>query len=89
MSDINDYAGPCTQGIAGEQLRNLIEKIERLEDEKREVAEQIKEVKSEAKGQGYDVKIITSLVRLRRMKPHDRAEQDELLDLYKSAIGMM
>lgn len=77
------------QGIAGEQLRNLIEKVERLEEEKREVAEQIKEVMAEAKGEGFDVKVIRKLLSLRRMKPHDRVEQDELLELYKSAIGMM
>lgn len=77
------------QGIAGEQLRNLIEKVERLEEERREVAEQIKEVLQEAKGEGFDVKVIRKLLSLRRMKPHDRAEQDELLDLYKAAIGMM
>ncbi|SNB69991.1 Uncharacterized conserved protein, UPF0335 family [Arboricoccus pini] len=78
-----------TQGIAGDQLRNLIEKVERLEEEKREVAEQIKEVMAEAKGEGFDVKVIRKLLSLRRMKPHDRVEQDELLELYKSAIGMM
>ena len=77
------------QGVAGDQLRQLIEKVERLEEEKREVAEQIKEVMAEAKGEGFDIKVVRKLISLRRMKPHDRAEQDELLELYKSAIGMM
>jgi uncharacterized protein (UPF0335 family) len=75
-------------GIAGERLRQLIEKIERLEDEKREVAEQVKEVFAEAKGEGFDVKVMRQLLKLRRMKPHDRSEQEELLDLYKAAVGM-
>jgi uncharacterized protein (UPF0335 family) len=77
------------QGVAGERLRQLIEKIERLEDEKKEVGEQIKEVFAEAKGEGFDVKVMRQVLKLRRMKPHDRSEQEELLDLYKAAIGMM
>jgi uncharacterized protein (UPF0335 family) len=77
------------QGIAGERLKQLVEKVERLEDEKREVAEQIKEVMGEAKGEGFDVKVLRQVLKLRRMKPHDRTEQEELLELYKSAIGMM
>lgn len=75
-------------GIAGDRLRQLIDKIERLEDEKREVGEQVKEVYAEAKGEGFDVKVLRQVIRLRRMKPHDRTEQEELLELYKSAIGM-
>jgi uncharacterized protein (UPF0335 family) len=74
--------------IAGDRLRQLIEKIERLEDEKREVAEQIKEVFAESKGEGYDIKAMRQLLKLRRMKPHDRSEQEELLELYKAAVGM-
>jgi uncharacterized protein (UPF0335 family) len=75
-------------GITGERLKQLVEKIERLEDEKREVGEQIKEVFGEAKGEGFDIKIMRQLLKLRRMKPHDRTEQEELLELYKAAIGM-
>jgi uncharacterized protein (UPF0335 family) len=77
------------QGIAGERLSQLIDKIERLEDEKREVAEQVKEVFAEAKGEGFDIKVLRQVLRLRRMKPHDRSEQEELLELYKAAIGML
>ena len=77
------------QGIAGERLRQLIEKVERLEDEKKEVGEQIKEVLAEAKGEGFDIKIMRQILKLRRMKPHDRSEQEELLELYKAAIGML
>lgn len=75
-------------GIAGDRLRNIVDKIERLEDEKREVQEQIKEVFAEAKSEGFDVKVLRQVLKLRRLKPHDRSEQEELLELYKAAIGM-
>ncbi len=75
-------------GVTAERLLSFIERVERLEEEKSEVQEQIKEVLSEAKGEGYDVKIMRQLLRLRKMKPHDRAEQEELLETYKTAIGM-
>ncbi|HFA59168.1 MAG TPA: DUF2312 domain-containing protein [Rhodospirillales bacterium] len=76
-------------GIAGDRLRSFIERIERLEEEKRELLEQIREVYAEAKADGFDVKVMRQLVRLRRMKPQERGEQEELLELYKSAIGMV
>ncbi len=76
-------------GVTAERLRSFIERVERLEEEKSEVQEQIKEVLSEAKGEGFDVKILRQLIRLRKMKPHDRAEQDALLETYKAAIGMV
>ena len=75
-------------GIAGEQLRAFIERIERLEEEKKDVQEQIKEVFSEAKGGGFDVRIMRQLLRLRKLRDVDRSEQEELLEIYKSAIGM-
>jgi uncharacterized protein (UPF0335 family) len=75
-------------GIAGEQLRAFIERIERLEDEKKDVQEQIKEVFAEAKGVGFDARIMRQLVRLRRLRDADRSEQEELLEIYKTAIGM-
>jgi uncharacterized protein (UPF0335 family) len=75
-------------GIAGEQLRAFIERIERLEEEKKDVQEQIKEVFSEAKGTGFDVRIMRQLLRLRKLRDVDRSEQEELLEIYKSAIGM-
>ena len=83
-------SGDMTQvgGIAGEQLRAFIERIERLEDEKKDVQEQIKEVFSEAKGVGFDARIMRQLVRLRRLRDADRSEQEELLEIYKTAIGM-
>jgi uncharacterized protein (UPF0335 family) len=75
-------------GIAGEQLRAFIERIERLEEEKKDVQEQIKEVFSEAKGVGFDARIMRQLLRLRRLRDVDRSEQEELLEIYKAAIGM-
>jgi uncharacterized protein (UPF0335 family) len=75
-------------GIAGEQLRTFIERIERLQDEKKDVQEQIKEVFSEAKGVGFDTKVMRQLLRLRRLRDVDRSEQEELLEIYKAAIGM-
>lgn len=76
-------------GVAGDRLKSFIERLENLEDEKRELAEQIKDVFAEAKGEGYDIKTMRSLLKLRKMKPHDRSEQEELLEVYKAAIGMV
>ena len=75
-------------GIAGEQLRAFIERIERLEEEKKDVQEQIKEVFGEAKGVGFDTRIMRQLLRLRKLRDADRSEQEELLEIYKTAIGM-
>ena len=69
------------------QLKSLIERIERLEQEKSEIAEQIKEVKAEAKGNGFDVKIINKVVRIRKQDRAKRQEEEAILDLYLSAIG--
>lgn len=77
-----------TGGVSGEQLRSFIERLERLEDEKRDLQEQIKDVFGEARSEGFDVKIMRELLKIRRMKPHDRSEQEELLEAYKAAIGM-
>ena len=75
-------------GIAGEQLRSYIERIERLEAEKSALANDIREIFADAKGNGFDVKIMRQIVRLRKMDNQDRAEQEELLILYQHAIGM-
>ena len=69
------------------QLKSIIERIERLETEKAEVAEQIKEVFAEAKGNGFDVKILRKVVRLRKQDRAKRQEEDAILDLYLSALG--
>jgi uncharacterized protein (UPF0335 family) len=80
---------PDVGGIAGERLRSLIERIERLEEEKRTLAADIKEVYAEAKGTGFDTKIMRQLIRIRRMDKDDLDEQESLLDVYKRALGML
>jgi uncharacterized protein (UPF0335 family) len=74
--------------IAADQLRLFIERIERLEEEKKGIADDIRDVYSEAKGQGYDTKIMRQIVRLRRMEKNDRDEMDALLDTYRAALGL-
>ena len=76
-------------GIAAERLKSFIERIERLDEEKRALAEDIKEVYSEAKGAGFDVKTMRQLIRIRRLDEDDRDEQEALLDTYKRALGML
>jgi len=76
------------EGVTGAQRKSIIERIERLEEERRELGADVREIYAEAKGNGYEPKIIRMIVRLRRMSQNDRAEQDALLDTYKSAIGM-
>ena len=77
------------EGIAADRLRSFIERIERLEEEKAALAADIKEVFAEAKGTGFDTKIMRQVIRLRKMEQADRMEQEELLDLYKRAIGLV
>jgi len=77
-----------TGGVAGERLRSFIERIERLEEEKTALTEDIKEVYSEAKGTGFDVKIMRQIVRLRKLDTADRQEQEALLETYLAALGM-
>ena len=74
--------------VAGDRLRTIIERIERLEEEKRALSEDIREVYSEAKGAGFDVKVIRQVVRLRKMDATDRSEMEQILDVYKRALGM-
>ena len=76
-------------GVTADQLKSFVERIENLEDEKTELLQQIRDVYAEAKSEGYDVKIMRQVIRLRKMRDHDRSEQEELLDLYKSALGMV
>ena len=76
------------EGVSGERLRSFIERIEKLEEDKAAVVEDLKEVYAEAKGTGFDTKIIRNIVRLRKKEVEKRREESELLDLYMSAIGM-
>ena len=71
-----------------DRLRLLIERIERLEEEKKGIADDIRDVYAEAKAVGYDAKIIRKVIQLRAMKPDDRAEMEAVLDTYKAALGL-
>jgi uncharacterized protein (UPF0335 family) len=75
-------------GVAADRLRSFIERIERLEEEKAALAADIKEIYSEAKGTGFDIKAIRMIVRLRKMDQSDRQEQEQILDLYKRALDI-
>ena len=76
-------------GVAVEQLRSFIERVERLEEEKRGLSGDIKEVYAEAKGSGFEPKIMRQIIKLRRMDKADADEEESLLDLYKRALGMI
>jgi uncharacterized protein (UPF0335 family) len=82
-------ANSSAASFAVDQLRSIVERIERLEEEKAALAEDIKEVYAEAKGNGFDTKILRTVVRLRKQDSSERAEQEALLDLYLSALGMI
>ena len=71
-----------------DRLRLLIERIERLEEEKKGIADDLRDVYAEAKAVGYDVKIMRQIIRLRKMKPDERSEQETILDTSKAALGM-
>jgi uncharacterized protein (UPF0335 family) len=75
-------------GFAKDQLRSLIERVERLEEEKAALTADIREVYAEAKGVGFDTKIMRQVVRLRKLDRADRQEQEAILDLYLGALGM-
>ena len=78
-----------TGGIAQDQLRSIVARIERLEEEKAVLATDIKEVYAEAKGNGFDVKILRKIVRLRKVEQSERLEEEEITDLYMHALGMI
>ncbi|MEE4451487.1 DUF2312 domain-containing protein [Novosphingobium resinovorum] len=71
-----------------DRLRLLIERVERLEEEKKGISEDISDVYAEAKAVGYDVKVMKVIVKLRRMRPDDRREMDMIVDTYKNALGL-
>jgi len=74
--------------VAADQLRLFIERIERLEEEKKGIADDVKDVYAEAKANGYDTKTMRAIVRLRKMEKHARDEADALLDTYRNALGL-
>ena len=75
--------------IAVDQLRSIIERVERLEDDKKAISDDIKDVYAEAKGNGYNVKALRTIVRLRKQDADELQEQESILDAYKVAMGMV
>ena len=75
-------------GIAADRLRSIIERIERLEEEKDALSSDIKDIMAEAKSSGFDVKVIRQILRIRKQEPAEVEEQESLLDLYRRALGM-
>ena len=84
MQDVID----TTNRITADELRQFIERIERLDTEKKDISDQQKEVFAEAKGRGYDIKVIRKLITLRRRDQGEVAEEEAVLELYKEALGM-
>jgi uncharacterized protein (UPF0335 family) len=84
----NNRGHSMSDVIAADQLRLLIERIERLEEEKKGIADDIKDVYAEAKSTGFDVKTIRTIVKLRKMEKHHRDEAEMLLETYKQALGL-
>ncbi len=74
--------------VAAEELRQFIERFEQLEAEKKDIADQQKEVMAEAKGRGYDTKVMRKVIAMRKREPDDIAEEEAVLEMYKSALGM-
>jgi uncharacterized protein (UPF0335 family) len=83
-----DEVTDSSQTVAAGQLRAFIERIERLEEEKQSLADDIKDVYAEMKGTGFDTKAVRTIVRLRKKDQAERQEEDAILDLYKAALGM-
>ena len=83
-----DEITETSQTVAAGQLRAFIERIERLEEEKKTIADDIKEVYAEMKGTGFDTKAVRTIVRLRKKDQAERQEEEAMLDLYKAALGM-
>ncbi|GLQ56890.1 DUF2312 domain-containing protein [Devosia nitrariae] len=77
------------ESVAQDQLRAFIERIERMEEEKAAIAADIKEIYAEAKGNGFDTKVIRQIVRIRKQDANERLEQEALLELYMAALGMV
>ncbi|WP_377504500.1 DUF2312 domain-containing protein [Octadecabacter sp. R77987] len=84
MSDSTD----TSYRVTADELRQFVERMERLDAEKKDIAEQQKEVMAEAKGRGYDTKVLRKVIALRKRDQNDIAEEEAVLDMYKEALGM-
>lgn len=79
---------PEVGGVAADKLRSIIERVERLEEERKALAGDIKDIFTDAKGDGFDVKVIKQIIKLRKQEPAEVEEQETLLDTYRRALGM-
>ncbi|ASL41587.1 DUF2312 domain-containing protein [Acetobacter sp. DmW_125133] len=79
---------PAVGGIAADRLRSIIERVERMEEERKALAGDIKDIFTEAKSAGFNVKVIRQIIRLRKQEPADVEEEETLLDIYRRALGM-
>jgi uncharacterized protein (UPF0335 family) len=84
-----DEAGFQTESVAADQLKSFIERIERLEEEKAGIAGDIKEIYAEAKGNGFDTKVLRKIIALRKRDYNERKEEEAILELYLQALGMV
>ncbi len=86
--DVLETTETKTGGIAAERLRGIVDRIERLEEERKALGGDIRDIYAEAKSAGFDVKVLRQLIRVRRQEPADVEEQETLLDVYRRALGM-
>jgi uncharacterized protein (UPF0335 family) len=85
---MNETSSDMSYRVSADELRAFVERIERLDAEKKDLAEAQKEVMSEAKGRGYDTKVLRKIIALRKRDAQDLAEEEAVLDMYKEALGM-
>lgn len=85
---MSDVISDTTTTVAAQELRQFIERFERLEAEKKDIADAQKEVMAEAKGRGYDTKVLRKVIAIRKRDANDLAEEEAVLDMYKAALGM-
>ncbi|GAA6177900.1 MULTISPECIES: DUF2312 domain-containing protein [Sulfitobacter] len=88
QSDVVEAQGDATYRVTANELRQFVERIERLDAEKKDLAEQQKEVMAEAKSRGYDVKVLRKVIALRKRDKDDIAEEEAVMEMYKEALGM-
>ena len=89
MTTTEASIGHNSSQVANEQLKAVVERIERLEEEKKTISDDIKDVYGEAKGNGYDVKALRTIIRMRKQDANERSEQETILDTYLLALGML
>jgi uncharacterized protein (UPF0335 family) len=88
MRDADEKDGPATGGIAADRLRSIVDRIERLEEERKALGSDIKDIYAEAKSAGFDVKVLRAIIRIRKQEPAEVEEQETLIDVYRRALGM-